>query len=212
MRSRVPYISKAEAERRRWVDLADAIGHVKAVDDCDDRQALQSIKTVIEDEKINWRWEDQAQPPRFSVGPIGWAPPVSDMLPAKWRLDAKMRLKDTTGRFRVLLLLKSALYALFKQQPRPELEKPENTFRRAPDAAIEQAIEKVYKEAEAANNKPPNIKELPIPVLQLLKNQGYETSKSRIMKAGEKPDFQRRRRLPGKTLKNEQRSHGKNSH
>jgi len=49
MRSRVPYISKAEAERRRWVDLADAIGHVKAVDDCDHRQALQSIKAAIED-------------------------------------------------------------------------------------------------------------------------------------------------------------------
>ena len=162
--------------------------------------------------EIHWRWEDQARPPRFSVGPIGWAPPVSDMLPAKWRLDAKMRLKDTTGRFRVLLLFKFALHALFKQQPKPELEKPENTLRRAPDATIEQAIEDVYNEAEAANKKPPNIKELSIPVLLLLKNQGYETSKSRIMKAGEKPDFQRRRWKQGKTLKNEQRSHGKNSH
>jgi hypothetical protein len=134
------------------------------------------------------------------------------MLPAKWRLDGKMRLKDTTGRFRVLLLLKFALYALFRQQPKPELEKPEDTLRPAPHAAIAGAIEEVYDEAEAANSKPPNIKELPLPVLQLLKNQGYVTSKSRIMKTGEKPDFRRRRWRPGKTLKNEQRSHGNKSH
>jgi hypothetical protein len=114
------YISKAEIERRRWLDLAAAIGHVKAVNGCEDQQALQSIKAAVQDRKIHYRWEDQARPPRFNTSPLGWTPPVSDMLPDEWDVDVQMRLKDTTGRFRVLLLLKSALYSLFGQAQMPE--------------------------------------------------------------------------------------------
>jgi hypothetical protein len=115
----MPYISKAEIERRRWFDLAAAIAHIKAVDGCNYRQALQSIRAAIQDRKIPYRLEEQARPPRFSTGPFAWAP-ASDMLPDKWKVDAHKCLKDTTGRFRVLLLLKSALYGLFEQAPMPE--------------------------------------------------------------------------------------------
>jgi hypothetical protein len=118
----MPYISKAEIERRRWVDLAAAIRHVKDVDGCEDQQALEWIKAAIQDGKLHYRWEDQARPPRFSTGPTQWVPPVSDMLPDEWELDAQQRLKDTTGRFRVLLLLKFALYSHFEQAPKPEIK------------------------------------------------------------------------------------------
>jgi hypothetical protein len=218
----MPYISKAEIERRRWVDLAAAIDHVKAVDGCGGQQALQSIKAAIQDGKIPYRWEDQARPPRFSAGPLGWTPPVSDMLPDEWEVDAQMRLKDTTGRFRVLLLLKFALEALFEQAPKPEEEvalqqapelainKPKSeeeiALRQAPDLAINKAIEEVYNSAESAGCKPPNIKELPTLVLRLLEKDGYVTSKERIMKLGGSPEFKRRRWKVGRTLKNEKRS------
>jgi hypothetical protein len=129
------------------------------------------------------------------------------MLPDEWEVDAEMRLKDKTGRFRVLLLLKFAVDFLFKQPPEPEI-----TLRQASDSAIKATIEKVYNDAEAAGSKPPNIKELPIPVMRLLENGGYCTSKKRIMELGDLAEFKRRRRKVGKTLKNEQRFRGKNSH
>lgn len=196
----MPYISKAENERRRWVDLAAAIDHVKKLDRCDDQQALQGIKAAIQDGKLHYRWEDQAQPPPFRMGPIGWVPPVSDMLSDEWEVDAPKRLKDTTGRFRVLLLLKLALYSLFKQTRKPEI-----ALQQAPELAINNAIEEVYNGAESAADKPPNIKELPMLVLRLLEKEGYVTSKSRIMELGGLPEFKRRRRKVGKTLRNEQR-------
>lgn len=198
--------------------MAGAIRHVQSVDGCDGRQALQYIKAAIQDGKIPYRWEDQARPPRFSTGPMGWVPPVSDILPDEWEVDAQMRLKDTTGRPRVLLLLKFALEVLFEQPTKPEdvlfeqPTKPEITSRQAPDSAIKRIIKNVYDGAEKTGSKPPNVKELPDLVLPLLENEGYTTSKSRVMKLSELPEFKRRRWKPGKTLKNEQRFRRKNSH
>src|SRR5262249_10367551 len=143
-RRAIPYISRAEIRRSRWMDLATAVAHVIRAVDCDKQQALRDIEAEVRDQRIPFRWEDQAQPPRFSVGPIAWAPPISDMLPDKFVVDRQMRLKDTTGRFRTFPVLKFAVERLFEQQK--NLSQPME-LRNASDSEIRKAINEVYDDA-----------------------------------------------------------------
>jgi hypothetical protein len=78
-------------------------------------------------------------------------------------------------------------------------------LRPASDSKIDDAITRVYDEAIRNGEKPPNIRELPDPVLQELRKSGYIASGNRIMELGEAADHARRRRKPGKTLKSEKR-------
>jgi len=59
-------------------------------------------------------------------------------------------------------------------------------LRAANDDRIHRAITEAYDEAENRGEKPPNVKEIPAPVLQILKADGYVTSAARIERlAGE---------------------------
>jgi hypothetical protein len=63
----------------------------------------------------------------------------------------------------------------------------------------------VYNTAEAAGTKPPNINELPAAVQPILQQQGYYSSGLHIKQLGDREEFKRRRRLPGRTVASERR-------
>jgi hypothetical protein len=203
----MPYTSKAKIERSRWTDFATAVARVIAVDGCNEEQALRDIEAAIRDRKIPWRWEDQAQPPFGSTGPIGWVPPISDILPDKFEVDQQMRLKDEEGRFRKFLLSKFSFERLFEHQknvPQPAME-----LRKANDSEILEAIKEVYDDAEAKRIKPPNIKELAALVQQRLEKKGYWASQLHIQTLAGAAEFKSRRRPPGKTVSSERRARRK---
>jgi len=198
----VRYISKTESKRRRWLDLATAIDCHKAINDCEEPDAIRDIKAAVFDRKIPCKFEDQKEQPRDWKLPFQWVPPISDMVPEVWKLDRKKRLKDTTGRFRPFLLLKSAFDRCFKEQDLPE---PPESLRQAPESEIRKAITEAYEDAEAQGRKPPNIRELAGAVQPLLQAKGYTASGLTIQKLGDRPEYKRRRRPPGKTLTGEHR-------
>jgi hypothetical protein len=74
----------------------------------------------------------------------------------------------------------------------------------APDSKICFAIRAAYDNAEAEGVKAPNIKELPVFVRRLLERDGVYASGRKIQELGERPEFKRRRRPPGRTVRSEQ--------
>src|SRR5262245_2475096 len=75
----------------------------------------------------------------------------------------------------------------------------------APDWIVIEAIKCVYDAAEAAHTKPPNINELPAAVQPILQQQGYYSSGLQIKQLGDREEFKRRRRPPGRTVASERR-------
>jgi hypothetical protein len=73
----------------------------------------------------------------------------------------------------------------------------------APRAIIIEASNSAYDAAEAADWKPPNIKELSAAVQSLLQQKGYRASGLYIQQIGKAEEFRHRRRLPGKTVTSE---------
>jgi hypothetical protein len=70
----------------------------------------------------------------------------------------------------------------------------------APELIIDDVVREVY---DMALEKPPNIKEVAKPVQAILQERGYEASARQIQVVANRPEFKRRRRAPGKTLKSE---------
>ena len=79
-------------------------------------------------------------------------------------------------------------------------------LKQAPRATVEEAIKAAYDVADAAGDKPPNIKELPAAVQPLLEQRGYSASARFIQELGNAPAFKVRRRSPGKTVSSERRA------
>lgn len=97
------------------------------------------------------------------------------------------------------------------QQPWPRVETQSEpvsppALKPAPEKDIRAAITTAYDAAQAAERKPPNIKELPAAVLPLLEECGYHASGRLIQHHGEAQEFKRRRRQPGKTISSEKRA------
>lgn len=80
---------------------------------------------------------------------------------------------------------------------------PKVQLKPAPDPMINNAIREVYDVADSRREKPPNIKELSVPVLDRLRSKGYTTSARHIQTLGGKSEFKGRRRKVGKTLSSE---------
>jgi hypothetical protein len=83
---------------------------------------------------------------------------------------------------------------------------PASDLKKASMAAIRQAITGVYDSAEAAGEKPPNIKELPAAVSSVLKAKGYRTTGSLVMKLGRDAEYTKRRRPRGLRLTSKRNS------
>ena len=64
-------------------------------------------------------------------------------------------------------------------------------------------IRRVYDLVQEDKKPPPNIKKLPQLVQARLRDSGHEASARLIQEIGSRPEFKKRRRKPGKTLKSE---------
>ena len=94
--------------------------------------------------------------------------------------------------------------------PDPTFWKPSNEatspqLKPASEQMIKAAIRRAYDIAEREGKKPPNINEVPKPVQAQLKAIGRKASAAKIKEIAERPEFKKRRRPPGKTLKSEKR-------
>ncbi len=168
----MPYVSRAEAERARWMTLAEAVAHVCERDGCDAKAAEEQIRNALRDGTIQTWWGDQPLQP-----PHGWPPEIQpDDAPsarpgrgaAYWQ-SAQIRgaevfdppdgvLTDagraavaarTYGRWRVLLLLRATVEALWATAPTGQKS------HRAAQSAVESWIYDVYSNAKRDGSPPP---------------------------------------------------------
>jgi hypothetical protein len=54
----MPYVSKAEQERARWMTLREALTHIKTVEECNLRAAWDQLRETIGDQEAKVRWAD----------------------------------------------------------------------------------------------------------------------------------------------------------
>jgi hypothetical protein len=78
-------------------------------------------------------------------------------------------------------------------------------LRPAPDPIIHQTISEAYNIAEKSGLKPPNVKEIAIPVQKMLRDKGYQASGRRIQELAQNGMHNGRRRKPGATMASEKR-------
>jgi hypothetical protein len=84
--------------------------------------------------------------------------------------------------------------------------RPALTYRSAPTVKIIKVIRTVYDEAEAFNQKAPNIRQIVEPVQNALRSEGLHASGSHIQKLARSDEFKKRRRKPGATVKSDRNS------
>jgi hypothetical protein len=80
---------------------------------------------------------------------------------------------------------------------------PTDSLKRPTASQIDEAITSVYDEASNIGHKPPNVKEIILPVQEKLQAQGYGASGNQIQEAAGAEKHAKRRRPPGKTVKSE---------
>jgi hypothetical protein len=78
-------------------------------------------------------------------------------------------------------------------------------LRKAPNREIHKAITAAYDQADAAGEKPPNLREIVPPVQAILRAQGYEASGRQIQESARGDPHNSRRRKAGKTVASERR-------
>src|ERR1700690_3529857 len=54
----LPYRSKAERERARWITLIAAIDLLRAKDNCGPDAAWDSLRLAAADDSVKWKWVD----------------------------------------------------------------------------------------------------------------------------------------------------------
>jgi hypothetical protein len=102
----LPYTSKAELERERWMTLAQAIAYVAEHDGCDCRSALEQLCDAICDRSVSSKWEDRKW--------FDWEAQRASF----W---ARIRIRDAkvadpeTGQWRTLLVLKDDVFRIWPE-------------------------------------------------------------------------------------------------
>jgi len=76
----LPYISKADRERARWMTLAEAVRHVEIHDLVTSEQALKQIRDALSDGVVMPLWADMRPPVWGSTGPMR---PPDDLPPRR---------------------------------------------------------------------------------------------------------------------------------
>jgi hypothetical protein len=116
----MPYKSKAEEERDRWMTLPEAVAHIRSADHCDENAARQEIMKALADGvrvlgPLRWKKEKSDKPAPFGSAPIT-TPTDTPPIGSNW-LGATIRWKNgrvrddwsehKNGKWRVLLILRS---------------------------------------------------------------------------------------------------------
>lgn len=116
----MPYKSKAERERERWMTLPEAVAHIRLADKCGESDARRQLLKALADGlsamgPLKWEKEKDDEPRPFGYTPIivpTDAPPVGrEWLKAKIRWKTGKVRNDWTeykyGKWRVPLILRA---------------------------------------------------------------------------------------------------------
>jgi hypothetical protein len=71
----MPYVSKAEQERQKWMTLKDTMSHIQHVDQCDEKTAFNSLRNALSDAVVAYQLEDNGRffvPNFFERGRHRW--------------------------------------------------------------------------------------------------------------------------------------------
>jgi len=120
----MPYKTKAERERERWMTLPEAVAHICSADGCDERDARRQLIAALVDNvlgPLKWERERSDKPAPFGVSSIistTDTPPLGrEWLKAKicWKTG---RVRDHwRGKWRVLLILRHGIARHWKPSP-----------------------------------------------------------------------------------------------
>jgi hypothetical protein len=98
----LPYISKAERERARWMTLNEAVDRICQHHNCDRREAIRQIRKALADNALApLRWEDQLIKPNFAT-----LPPIDRRFWEEARFQRGRVFDPWTKQWRVLLIPK----------------------------------------------------------------------------------------------------------
>ena len=164
----MPYVSKVEAERAHWITLAEAVAHVRNSDGCDAKAAEMQLRKALGDGALFLRWEDERPTPLMPGGGATIAPDRPGRDQAYWQ-SAQVRAAEvfdppdgvltdagraavaarTYGRWRVLLLLRATVEALWAAAPTGQKS------RRAAQPNVDRWILAVYSKAKSDGSPTP---------------------------------------------------------
>jgi hypothetical protein len=112
-------------------------------------------------------------------------------------------MKLTQGEFFRWIVVRGFPYPTFWKRTNDDATSL--TLKSASERRMIDAVRRVYDIADKEGKKPPNIREVARPVQDLLRGNGYKASAKQIQEIAERPEFTKRRRATGKTLKSEKR-------
>jgi hypothetical protein len=207
---------------RKWFRLSELVNHCAKTpgmllsDSSRKEEAFEIFRTSIyrgdfggsvgRPTRIRWITDEPSVPrwlPRDSAAPNGFLfPLISELLILRADAAAWFHLQGVAPPH---WLLEGRKSTEAEKQPPLGTSVIEKLAKPASEQRVKEAIDTVYSDAKKSGAKPPNIKELPPQVQNLLANSGHTASAKQIERLGSLAEFKCRRRLPGKTLKSERR-------
>lgn len=159
----MPYHSRAEQERERWMTLLDAVAHIAAFDGCDRTTAQTQLIKALADGKLRpLKWEP-AEGDKSPLPSLGSSMLVPDDSPPQGRAwsDAVIdwatgRVRDDFGEYhpgqaRVPLLLRQKVARLWPPASVPSTRDPRKpaplTSRRGPRPTVRHRVEQAMRDA-----------------------------------------------------------------
>lgn len=169
----MPYISKTQRERARWVTLAEAINHIRTIENLTRDEAWHQLRTAIADNEVLWKWDEPAgvlrrenpsrSAKRSAVRPsrvpkqynrFFWESAQIDFTNGGRVLDdvgqrcppwlLSVMLRDGTVRYRPLLILREAVEKIWVTAPIKSAQPQE------PNLALEQNVNRAARRGVAA--------------------------------------------------------------
>ena len=154
----MPYQSKADQERERWMTLLDTVAHIATSDGCDTASAQTQLIKALADGKLRplkWEPADGDKAPLPSLGSSMLVPDDSPPQGRAWSgavVDwATGRVRDDFGEYhpekaRVLLLLRQKVARLWPLAPARSGRGAPPTSRRGPRPTVGPRVEQAMRD------------------------------------------------------------------
>jgi hypothetical protein len=183
----------------KWIPLYEASTSLAKVWDIAPAIVEEIIRAVLVDGVVSARGHYRNEIVPRMIPKECWSTLPPGFLPNSWRGWTDIEIDSIGLQKHGRNHLPSGWTLPLEADCPPNPEEDDN-LRGAPESEIKKAIKAVYDQAERERKKPPNLKEISNPVLEILRNEGFKTSKAQIQTLAGHPDFKKRRRKPGPTL------------
>ena len=156
----MPYISKLDRERARWIKLTDALAHIQAAEKCDLDGAWHQLHAAIADEEVEAKWGDvwldrPGGPSKFRVFRDGLNNKGTKVLDTPGRMFVPRKLiakarHDGRVKWRSVLVLSESVERIWGKPPPPPSNFPgiKPPGARSAKAQIEQALSEMKAQGE----------------------------------------------------------------